>query len=199
MPYTLVLVGIIFYTIIYFLILRKITSVTFFSTFEHEATHAIFSILTMNRVTKFRAGLRDGGHIEYEGKGNWLVALSPYFFPTLSVLYILSIMTFNNIRPTGIWLNVIYGVTIAYQFISTYEETHPQQTDFKAAGTLFSIVTLAPLNLLFVIILLSAVPSNGITVSDGLYLYLEEVKYGASYLTNHVQQYLAEYLPQLRL
>ena len=56
-----------------------------FSTLEHELTHAIFAILSLNRVTGLNATGREGGVTHYQGYGNWVITLAPYFVPTVTI------------------------------------------------------------------------------------------------------------------
>src|SRR5262245_39127376 len=75
------LAGAAAYAVVWYLLLRRRTVGNFVVTFEHELTHAIFAWLTFHRVVGFRAGSSSGGHVRYVGRGNWLIAVAPYFFP----------------------------------------------------------------------------------------------------------------------
>ena len=116
----------------------------FWSTLEHELTHALFAWATFHQVVGFSATIRSGGHIRYTGKGNWLIAIAPYFFPTLSLLWIV-ILTFvpGHHREVG---GIVLGATVAYHVFSTWSETHRHQTDLREVGWLFSTVFLIAAN-----------------------------------------------------
>lgn len=107
----------------------------FWTTLEHEFTHALFAWATFHRVIGFRATMRGGGHIRYLGRGNWLIAVAPYFFPTLSLLAIVALTWApgHHLALGG----AVLGVTVAYHALSTWSETHRHQTDLREAGWLF--------------------------------------------------------------
>ena len=55
----------------------------------HEMTHAFFALLTLHKVTGIRVeGDNSGGNMSFEGEGNWLIVIAPYFFPLLSLIHI---------------------------------------------------------------------------------------------------------------
>jgi hypothetical protein len=116
----------------------------FWSTVEHELTHALFAWATFHRVVGFGATMRGGGHLRYTGRGNWLIAIAPYFFPTLSLLaiVILTLVPGHHLEIGGF----VLGATIAYHVWSTWSETHRHQSDLREVGWLFSIVFLIATN-----------------------------------------------------
>ena len=61
----------------------------FVITLEHEITHAMFTYLTLHKVVGFRASLGEGSEVRYIGRGNWLITVAPYFFPTASLILFL--------------------------------------------------------------------------------------------------------------
>lgn len=133
------------YCILWLTVIRR-TSISWLSTLEHEFTHCIFAWLTLNKVTAIKATLRSGGHMSYEGTPNWLIMVSPYFFPTVSVVLLVSIAF---ISPN--WTHVIYialGASIAYHIASTWTETHHLQTDLQRAGFVFCFMFLPTANIL---------------------------------------------------
>src|SRR6476646_4520188 len=70
--------------------------------FGHELTHALWVWLMGGRVSRFKVG-REGGHILTD-KNNFLIALSPYFFPLYSILVIAlygALSLFVNMQPYG--------------------------------------------------------------------------------------------------
>jgi hypothetical protein len=125
----------------------------FFSTFEHELTHAIFAWLCLQRVTRFEASDGSDRSTESHAKGylgvvhlsgtNWLISIAPYFFPTLLLpLYWVAWFT----PPPG--LLALVGVICAYHITSTYRETGLHQTDLKQVGYLFAFMFLPTANIL---------------------------------------------------
>ena len=111
------------YFVIWWLILRRrwMREGEFGATFEHELTHTVFSLLTFNPVREFVATNKQGGYMRHGGSQNWLVPISPYFFPTLSVpvMLIMLVLEGDEIDVA----NIVLGVTVAYHITSTYRET----------------------------------------------------------------------------
>ena len=73
------------YLVAWQLIFRRRFAGSYFSTFEHELTHAIFAWATLHRVTGLTVTWQNGGECRFEGSGggNWLISIAPYWFPTL--------------------------------------------------------------------------------------------------------------------
>jgi hypothetical protein len=57
------------------------------------------------------------------------------------------------------------GITIAYHFLSTWQETHFQQPDLKESGWLFVWLFLPTANILMLLILLTALPNDGLSTA----------------------------------
>jgi len=116
------------------------------STLEHELTHALFALLTFHRVKSIKTTWRSGGAMQFEGGGNWLITIAPYFVPTLS-LFVLIVQCL--VDPGGSELASIgLGATVSYHVTSTWRETHREQTDLKETGFLFAWLFLPTANLL---------------------------------------------------
>ena len=128
----------------------------FLSILEHELTHMVFAILTCHSPHDINVKRGVGGNFIYTGKGNWLISIAPYFFPTSAVFVILLGLFYplmGETFPNFYWL--ILGLMTGYHLISTLDEIHLQQTDFKSAGYLFSILFLPTANLICYGLLLS--------------------------------------------
>ena len=113
---------------------------TFLSTCEHEFTHALFAILTLHRVTDFKATWKSGWHVRILGEGNWLITIAPYFFPTVCFVLI-PVFRLLTFIPTS-FADAIVGATFTYHITSTMRETHSGQTDLQLVGYLFSVMFL---------------------------------------------------------
>ena len=60
----------------------------------HELTHAFWAIVTFHKVKNINIKQDDtGGSMSFEGEGNWLIIIAPYFFP----LYCFGFMVFISI------------------------------------------------------------------------------------------------------
>jgi hypothetical protein len=135
------------YVIVWLLVFRNASWGTWFSTLEHELTHVLFALLTLHRVTGLNATFNQGGAMSYAGgKGNWLITISPYFFPTFSVLLavLLGLIDPGNVKLA----NGLLGVTLAYHAISSLGDFHREQTDLQEVGFPFSWIFLPSANLM---------------------------------------------------
>ena len=136
------------YTIVWWLLFRRRFMGSYFSTFEHELTHALFAWMTLHRVVGLSVTWRRGGSCTFEGAGggNWLIAIAPYWFPTLVIpaLILLYVAPEQELPQ----LQALVGVTTAYHVLSTWTETHRQQPDFQHSGKLFALLFLPTANLM---------------------------------------------------
>ena len=132
----------------WFLIFRRQFAGSYFSTFEHELTHALFAWTTLHRVTGLTVTWRDGGVCTYEGSGggNWLITIAPYWFPTLVWPTILATHLLHPAHSEV--LNILTGVAIAYHVTSTWRETHRKQPDLQKTTFTFAAMFLPTANLL---------------------------------------------------
>lgn len=113
--------------------------------FEHELTHAIFAWCTGHRITAMRASADSGGEVRFVGRGNWLITLAPYFFPTAAlVLLVLAYLMPISILP---WQGLFLGVALGFHIVSTYRETHRDASDLKIVGSKFCWMFLPTANL----------------------------------------------------
>lgn len=134
------------YVILWYAIFKRRFMGSFFSTFEHELTHALFAWLTLHRVTGLKATWSQGGEMRYRGQGNWLISIAPYWFPTLCIPFIV-ISGLGQFDGT-VWVAPAFGATFAYHITSTIRETHRQQTDLQKTTFLFAWAFLPSANLL---------------------------------------------------
>lgn len=147
---------------------------------EHESTHALFALLTMHRIVGFWASLDEGGQVRFEGRGNWLVTVAPYFFPTAALL--LFAVAFFLPFPGLPWPSVLLGVALGYHIVSTYRETHRDQTDIQELGQLFCWFFLPAANLAVVGLLISFA-HNG---SEGMSAWFRDIMEPVNYLISLV-------------
>jgi len=155
-----------------------------FSTLEHELTHALFAVLTFHRVTSIKTTWRQGGAMHYEGGGNWLITIAPYFVPTLSLVVMAVMFFLDGGGPR--WLHIGLGATVSYHATSTWIETHREQTDLQEVGFLFAFLFLPAANvlsygLIFAVVVggwpagsgyLSAAYSSALALASSLYAHL---------------------------
>jgi len=133
-------------------ILGRLRIVRFWCTMEHELTHALFAWLTFVRVIELRS--TDGtletednseGHVRLAGS-NWLITISPYFFPTASAALLAATWALAS-QPSQL-ARVLLGAATAFSIASTWQETHRHQADLRRVGFGFSWLFLPGANLL---------------------------------------------------
>ena len=146
-PIMLFGIGFTIYYLVWLLFFRRRITGSLFSTFEHELTHAIFAWLTLHRVQGLKATWNSRGLMTFKGKGNWLIYLAPYFFPTLTVPIVIYLLVVHGATPE--WVDALLGATMAYHITSTWRETHREQTDLKEVGFIFAFLFLPTANLAF--------------------------------------------------
>lgn len=142
------LVGVILYAAAWYSMFRRPIFGTFLSTLEHELTHALFALLTLHPVTTVKATWRHGGHMMFRGEGNWLITISPYFFPTASLALVGLAALLPE--PLRVWTDGLLGASMAYHVTSTLRETHGGQSDLAKVGLLFAVLFLPTANILSV-------------------------------------------------
>lgn len=135
------LVGAATYTVIFIGVARR--RVGWWSILEHELTHAVFAWATFHRVVGVSA-MRSGGHVRYIGRGNWLIAIAPYFVPTFTLVVIAAVSWIPSIPLTA--GGFVLGVSVAHHILSTWSETHRHQTDLREVGWLWSLLFLPSIN-----------------------------------------------------
>ena len=133
------------------IVFGRLRIVRFWCTMEHELTHAIFAWLTFVPVIELRT--TDGtleteddseGHV-YLGGSNWLISISPYFFPTAAVAVLAATWALAA-QPTQL-AHGLLGAATAYSLASTWQEIHRHQDDLKSTGFGFSWLFLPGANL----------------------------------------------------
>lgn len=128
---------------------------SFLNTFEHELTHLIFGLLTGNRPADLDVD-QGAGAFSFKGRGNWLMTIAPYFFPTFPVFVIWAGGIYHWIGealPTVYWS--VFGTTAGMYFASTAGEIRTNQTDLKRVGFLFSFCFLPGMHVLSIGLMLS--------------------------------------------
>ncbi len=124
----------------------------FWSIIEHEMTHALFALLSRKKIHSLSAS-RDGGRVEIEGE-NFMIALSPYFFPLLAMIVVI---LKPSILPQYQWiLNGVMGFAFMSHLLHMTKEFHPAQPDLRRTGMLFSLIVVVFFNLFFFGVCLAA-------------------------------------------
>jgi hypothetical protein len=147
--------GVLIFFILWILFLAHRDS--FWRSLEHELTHAIFATLFLKKVTTLAASRRTGGKITIEG-GNFIIALSPYFFPLVANLFTLGKLI---IFPKFLLiLNFMIGFTWMHHFLNLFYEFDTNQPDIKSTGIWFSLFIISFFYLFFFGIIFFSINGN---------------------------------------
>ncbi len=114
----------------------------------HELTHAFFAFLTFHKVKGISINQDDsGGNMSFEGEGNWLIIIGPYFFPLFGLIAMITISIYTMFAPMNLIINGVIGFFIGYHLDTVGSQIHEKQTDLPKVGYYFCAVFLPPANL----------------------------------------------------
>lgn len=111
----------------------------FWATFEHELTHLIVGVLCFKKPHRFLVVEDKGGALVLDG-GNFLISLSPYFLPTLPLLFS---PLFIVIAPKFYLPAMgVFGWLFSFNLLTGFQEFHLKQTDITSHGIPFSLIVI---------------------------------------------------------
>ena len=140
----------------------------------HELTHAFFALITLHKVKGLRIeNDNSGGNMEFEGEGNWLIIIAPYFFPLFGLFYMIAVTIYTSFAPMNLILNGFLGFFIGYHLDTVGSQIHEKQTDLPKVSYKFCAMFLPSANLWAVGSML-AFNSKG---WDGVWLYQRLIGY----------------------
>lgn len=163
--------------------------------FAHELTHVAFSYLTGGEVRDELHVTSSGGHV-ITYKANFLVTLSPYFFPAYTIVVvgtfgIASLLINLNLEIAGVRLieiaYLLVGMTMAMHLAFTTYMLLRGQSDVTMQGWIFSLLVIFQINVLVVSALLGVADSG-----SGLRGYIREwvdvaeqcIRFGRDFISN---------------
>ena len=115
-PMLMFLIGFVAYMVLWWQVFCR-SRFSLVLTLEHELTHALFALLTFHRVTNMRVTGFRGGRMQFVGRGNWIIMVAPYFFPTVSLAMIAVLFLLpSSVLPLG---DALVGASFAYHLTST--------------------------------------------------------------------------------
>ena len=123
----------------------------------HEMTHAIFVYACGGRISEMHIST-EGGYI-MTNKSNILIALSPYFVPFWSAVWILfyTLVALIWEIPAGDFILIgILGLTWTFHIIWTVWMIPKDQPDLKEHGTFFSLMIIILANLILISMMVCA-------------------------------------------
>lgn len=104
----------------------------------HELTHAFFALLTFHKVKHIRVEADDsGGSMGFEGEGNWLIVIAPYFFPLFGFFFMLFVSFYTYFAPMNLILNGVLGYFLGYHMDTVASQIHEKQTDLPKVSYRF--------------------------------------------------------------
>jgi len=121
---------------------------SYLQTLEHEITHLIIGLLFLKMPVGIRVSAHEGGEVRQIGRGTtgqtW-VSLAPYFFPTISIFFVVAAYFIELNQKTFL---AVLGWTTAFHLVTNWSETSFRQPDLKKAGILKTILILPVMNLI---------------------------------------------------
>lgn len=111
-----------------------------FTIFAHEMTHMLMAIITFHKPVGMKIVQDKGGSFSYLGKGNWLITIAPYFFPTFPLIWMIVGLFLEQKIQYETWYIMTYGFWVGFHFSANFTQMHVEQHDFKKAGWLFTIL-----------------------------------------------------------
>jgi len=118
----------------------------------HEWTHALFVWLFRGRLLQPMKISHTGGHIITD-RTNFLISLSPYFFPFYSVIAVAAWIVFrwvvaDHLHPDPVWLYALIGFTWMFHLSFTVWMILRKQSDVEQNGRVFSFTVIFAANIL---------------------------------------------------
>lgn len=142
--------GAVLWIVVFFALPRPV----WFYVLGHEMTHALAVWMAGGKVYAMQVG-NEGGHVSTD-KVNWWIALSPYFVPLYTLIWMGLWISIDFYYPLKAWQPLLFfgiGLTYAFHVSFTLTMMHPDQTDLSGEGYLFSGVAILGMNLLVITIL----------------------------------------------
>lgn len=126
----------------------------------HELTHALFVLLCSGKVSKIHVSA-EGGHV-LTNRNNFLISLSPYFFPfyTVAAIAVWGILQWIFRESGGfdpVWLYGAIGFTWMFHLSFTLWMVRREQPDVEQNGKVFSFSLIFLMNVLLICALLVVV------------------------------------------
>jgi len=162
------LIGMAGFLLLAFVLFRN-QNLKWLRVFSHELTHVVFSLLFFNRIAGFNAESIGSGSVSYHGKGNFIISLTPYFFPLFTVVIIL----LKLISQEGLSeaFDIAIGASYMFHLTTFWGQVGTHQTDITKHGVIFSYSLIILMNIFFLALVLSM-------VSDGWSMFVDFLRVG---------------------
>jgi hypothetical protein len=140
------LVGIAVFVVGWRLVLRFQSLGIWLMKAEHEATHLLFAVLTAHPILGLGRDAKQGTHVRFLGRGNWLIQIAPYFFPTAAIFCWL-LAAFVPLGSLFGLASLALGIATAFHVISTLREVRRDADELKTLSWQFCWLFLPAANL----------------------------------------------------
>ena len=120
-------------------------------TLIHELTHSFWALLTFHKVKQIK--LNDdisGGGMVFQGEGNWLIVIAPYFFPLVCFFYMIFMWLWLKFWPYHFILTAVFGYLVGLHLDTVCSQIHEKQTDLPKVSYPFCWAFLPGANLLVI-------------------------------------------------
>jgi len=142
----------------YFFIHFFIFQPNYLYVFGHEITHAFFAALCGSKIRSIHISAK-GGSVT-TNKNNFIISLSPYFFPIYTILFcliFLCLQLFLKVQAdnyTNIFIFSI-GMSLSFHLVMTINTLRIKQPDLMETGYLFSLALIYIINILVLVLCLN--------------------------------------------
>ena len=153
-------------------------------TIVHELTHSFFALLTFHKIKKISLAQDNSGEMAFEGEGNWLIVIAPYFFPLLVFFFMIFEYVWLLFLPYNFILTLAFGYLTGMHIDTVVSQIHEKQTDLPKVSYLFCALFLPGANLATIGSILAYNSRN----LEGIVLYWELInKLTLQYINNLLQ------------
>lgn len=113
----------------------------------HELTHSFFAVLTFHKVKHIRVkDDNSGGSMQFEGEGNWLIIIAPYFFPLFCFFFMVGVGFYMELAEFNWVISSVFGYFIGYHVDMVASQIHEKQTDLPKVSYWFCVMFLPGAN-----------------------------------------------------
>jgi hypothetical protein len=144
-------IGVFGFWLLWHGVLRHLAWWRSLATLEHEIAHLLAAWTVGGRLLSLNVLASGEGSVRWEGaRGQWWVALAPYWLPTpliLGLVFLGRPATAHTMM--GSWIQAsCWGALLACHCIQTWQETRAQQPDLQDVGLAYATAFLAAAHIL---------------------------------------------------
>jgi len=126
----------------------------FLHVMSHEVTHWLFTLCFGGKITELHVTERYGGKV-IVNRANFLISLSPYFFPLFAVIVLLIGLLIKS--EFQIYAAFLTGFFLSFHILFTINSIGRGQPDIYQHGSFFSCVFIVFANVLIIAAVFSVV------------------------------------------